>query len=338
MISEFKNIVQSMKHSASNDTFPLYASYLQSKDGYLKTCNDDSFSKFKFDAPFEGSVNIFVLESMLKDLDDNTTLSVEGSQLVIKCGNFRSKLPLVNIEVPERPLPADTQNIEVTRDLYDALTMAVKFTLSQSASVADAYLYKYIIIDPEAIISTDTSRSYFKSVSLDITKPVIINAKILNSLSEKSMFIGSFNNITFVEYSDGYSLFTTHMLDDYPISRIKVYYKNWNEGLTPLCSYEALSDAMKQVAPILMNEKLNSITLHNENSELYVSSESKINGTAEVKIPTEFGKDFKLQMDLKQFKGVAGDFTVYVKAEEDVRLLFLKSDVGSQVVLSGYPL
>ena len=72
--------LQILKIGALNKDYPVYAQYLNSKDGLLQTCNGREFVQVECELPFDGLVNIFVLESVLskvEDLDDMENL--EGS-------------------------------------------------------------------------------------------------------------------------------------------------------------------------------------------------------------------------------------------------------------------
>jgi hypothetical protein len=316
-----KKFLPVLKIGASKDDYPHYASYVNITGGQLQTCNKKESVVFDLDTGFEGSVNIYVLEDVLKNTI-NPDIEQIGNELHISEGDFRSILTIEDIGFPQIKDPS-TKGLKISDDIINTLKTANVFT--------GTGIYNYIYLGKEFIVSTDGSRMFFKSLKSNIETPIPVNSSIISTLNNECVLASSEENAVVV-YKNGYIIFTVPYLDTYPIEKITNFIKESRTNLQKICNVAVLQDAIKKVSSVFIGESVGFVSLENKDNTLGIKATSEVNGTSFIGIASEVRDEFKMSINCEFLKGINLDFDVYVDVNNSDRL-YLKDLDGAEVVL-----
>lgn len=336
-ISELLEVLNLAKIGASKDVIPMYCQYVCIEDNKIITCSEDTFVALNYSMPFdfEGCINIFVFIDILKSINKvgvEVNIKVEDDKLVISTDSYETRIPYLNKETLNFPIQEkmDIQEnyIEIDNELLYILELAKLFT--------GANKYSYIAIDQNGVCSTDTSRVFLNSKSLNQVQKIIKIDKKVFLMLESGCHIGvDENNNIVVERKDGYMIFTTD-LEEYPIDEIRQFsYDKINSAINKVCNFAVLSDSIQKLTPILQGESKSRIDLINENNKLIITSDSQFNGTTKLEYKTKCDKECMITLDLKYLRNIPISFDTYMKEGRSDFISLRDEAINSHILILG---
>ena len=321
--------IKILKVGTANSDYPVYAQFLYSKDGVLQTTNGKDFVNLEYDLPFEGLINLYVLESFLKQVDDIDKLEFyqDNDSVFLKAGVLTAKLNMLPKErssFPEIKFPSLSEKFEITEDIMEQLETAFKFVGNN--------IYGYVYIGKEGIISSDMYKAFMFENEFQIKNPIGLSKKMLPvlkpgvkiALSEGNVVV-FLNEEDFVIFSDLYSM------ESYPYEKVFNFIKKSRSGVE-LCNILPIRNALDKLMPILHNEKLKLINMcSSENNIMDISAISEINGTSNYRIKVLTGKEFDISMDASNIINIPISFDLYLSDNDRLYL----NDGESEIAVLG---
>jgi len=319
-----------LRVSCSKEPLPPYASYLNfTPDNRVMVCNDIVYTEITTDVPLVGSVNFYILEGMLKNLDVDAKLFVKKSNLIIQSPQFRSTLPIINLPLPSVVFKPDVPTFELTKETIDLLKIASKFV-----SVSEDR-FKDICLSNGHIYAIDGERMFYSILQSTFDTEILVN-RLAHSILRPGMKIGNSGDNLLVDFSNGFSLFSSTLYGTYPQEKIQRVIDN----LLPhnkLCNVSVIQQACERLSPLAFGEESSIINIKKDNDTTKITMESAINGTAFVEIGVEDKSIdlFNMNIATNKFNGVPDSFDVYIENVPTPERLILK-DGESIIILMGF--
>ena len=325
-LKELKDVMKYLIAASNNSPYPLYAQYLHSEDGFVYTCSGTAFSKAKVNLPFKGDVNIFVLDEILKNVNYDCDIKVNDNNLIISKNNYVSKLIIDQIEFPSIK-DKDVHTVEITEDLLKTLKRAGKFTSSGIA--------QYVYMCNNFVCSYSRDYAFFKKMSLDVKEPIGIAKNIIPMLNVGDR-IGTYESNVLVYFKNGYIMFTSSMIEEYPSDWIEEEFtKKTNVDLQYLISMETFNKISTALKPIFFGEKKAFIELHNKNKELVGTAESHVNGRSTFTVKTELEEEFTFFVNLHYMSLIPIAYNIQIETGKEKLDDIILSDDKSYVLMKG---
>jgi hypothetical protein len=302
--------IQMLKVGALNSDYPVYAQYLNSQDGLLQTCNGKEFVQVEYDLPFDGLVNIFVLESVLSKVEDLEDMEMyqDGDKIYIKCEAFKAKLNMLDRNYCKFPYLTFKKF-----DSYVILTEELIETIEKAFNYIGSNIYSYVYINNKAIIASDMQKAFMSPVELDLKFPIGVNKTIIPLLSPGTKLGLSNDNIIVYYDEHNYAIFSGLIpIKDYPADKLSEFVV-LSRSDTQLCNMLPIMSAIHKITAVLHNEKLKMINFnHNGSGIMSVSTTSEMNGISDYQV--NIGNDidkFNINMDLNHINKITSDYYMY---------------------------
>lgn len=315
MDENFKDLFAVLKTGSANKVFPIHAAYLHSEDGELRTVSLDSYISIDVELPFNGDVNIFLLEGMLNKLGfENLNMSNKDNDLLLESNGFESVLTCIDANFPHEPMPSCHMfALEQRLTFVDDLRLAYKFAASEGSNA-------YVIVDDSHIIAQAEMSDPIFVATHDVTfeKAVGLTRNSLLPIGAASSIGISSGDQVVYEFGDyGYGFFTTYnMVDASKVKAIKSY-ANLRRGAmsNEIGSVSEFRDAVNKVLPIFYGEKQNLVLLTNFlNSDgvpiMKIEGRSMYNGSADYDLHNKCETEFKMLYDITNLKSVPGHYYI----------------------------
>jgi hypothetical protein len=316
-----KNNFPYLRIGVSRNPLPIYASYLNSDGKHLIACNDDIYIKIKDDdIPFVGSVNFFVLDSILK-ISPNASFSVEENNLVIRDGTGTTQLPILTTNFPNLTLDSLLDSFTVTEDLYYALKMAMSFR-SKSDSV-----YSNVCLIEDKLISTDKYRLFLRSFKEGVNSTKMgIDGNIFSTLQIGDRLGVDINKNAVVQWDSGFGVFTINPIDEFPHKKILSFVENATKDLIPISTTDECIASCERLVPVLLGENNAEIELKNEGGKLTLLAESAVNGSSKVILYNRCDDVFNMYINFSSFKNLPSGFDIFVNEDKKDKLVLTKDE------------
>jgi len=322
-MKDLRKVLPLLKIGAGRGTYPIYCQYINSKDGKVSTCNGDEYVSVDQTLPFQGSINIFVLEDILKNFDEFAT-KVKNGKLIISSGSYSSFLNIADFDFPVLKMPK-IRMLTIDEDLLRILKEASNFVGKD--------IYESVCITGTSIVATNRNRVFFHKRDTAVKEPIFLTRRMLSMLASNCK-IGTQDNKIIISFDGGYIIAIGRIMDDFPLSKIEEFIEASKKGMVKLCNIAYMQDAKKKLSPIFFGELEQWISLKNNKKKLMLLAESNTNGTAEVVIPSEIEDKFGIDINANILKDVAIDFDVYVNLNR-LDKLYLTNDETELVLMGG---
>jgi len=311
---ELLKITEILKIGATSKNYPPYGQYMVSESGILQTNNDNVFVNIEFDLPFNGGVNIFVLNDLLKKLDQDKPfhLSSEGNILTIESGNSKTDLNIHPIKIPQPKVGIPEKLVDIS--IASILRHASKFAGSGS--------YGYVFIDNNAVIAYDSKRFFVADIIETGVKLGL--GKSALSLINDDCSIGEKDGIVHIQMNEAdYAKFSEYVkFDEVPTNKIKAIVKNTFVDSKSICEVKALKEAADLLSPVFFGERSHFITLKSGDA-LMVSASSAVNGESQVKLVADNNLEFTINLGVELLKTIPDSYRMYYSPKFPDRVLFL---------------
>ena len=333
-LREFVDILSLLLKAASKDTYPIYAQYVKSDGESLITCNNKSFIKINYEAPFLGCVNIYILYSILKKCVDtgvDTLLHVEGGKLIVTALQEKHNIQII------KTLPYPDLTINLSDRYYD-LSDSLKSKIEFATKFVGKDMLSPVYLDKDVLMATDSHRAYSApSASTLVDLPISLTKDIISFLTspitEVSIRSDNKGN-TIILFNLGYGIFTAESLDFYPKDKILETIKTSREETTLWCNVAGLAYAIEAVTPMFFGESLSHIELYNKENVLRVRAESGVNGESDVELKSSLKEEFTMLLDPRYIKSIPISFDAYINPKNTSKL-YLNNGEYEEIVLMG---
>ena len=319
-IQEIIDILSKLKTGASNNTFPIYAQYLNSNNGQVTTCNGDTYICLNYELPFTNCVNLNVLYNILRSLT-NTDIEVEifneDNKIVVYSTNYKTQLTQITPESMKFPnlsfdsmMMVGENAIQLDEDILNSIKYSLLFTGTE--------IYSYSLLHSNGICATNKAKVflYREPLNLSTNYKIKIDKKIASFLTPDSIIGVSEEGNVYVQRPDGYCIFVVDTRD-YPLDSIlKFTDKKESEADNKIVNSAIFSDCIGKLMPIFHNESMTYVTLTNKNNNLSISATTAINGTTKLFYDSLSDIETSILMDISNFKNILFDYDLYLKKEE----------------------
>lgn len=315
-----------LKAGTSKENYPLYAQLLHSEGGYVSTCDDSGYVRMKFDMVFEGNVNIFVLENVLKILPDEYGVDVTGNIVKIKTNKLNYDLKFVPMSFFPSMEEPDTEYMEIDEGILAILKTALAFTGAND--------YESVYFDDKGMLATNGQKILKYDGKSSLSKPVLLSRKII-SLLQVGNFIGSDDNDnTVVKFPGGFAVFVSPHYSSFPCEKIREFSIPLLEDTKKLIDIGTFKDSLSKVIPIFFGESKRIVQLNNNDiGKLEICGESPFNGKAGASVKSELNEEFTILMDADLFNAVPDGYDLHIKDGVTDRLM--AKNHSSEVILVG---
>lgn len=321
-MEELLEILPILNVAASKHDFPVYAQYIHSEGGKVRTCDGSAFIQMDCELPFEGDTNIFVLSDILKRVK-NPTVSTDEDNIYIESGSFKTKLKITDVNFPQIEEP-NSEDIEITEPILNKLKLATKFLGSD--------IYSYVFIGEGVIVSSDKER-VFMSSSETADKPIGVDKRIVSLLDGGHLLGVAENRSTVVKFPEGYGIFVVDPIERYPVGKIKPFVNKTKDTAFELFNVAVVNDALEKLSPIFFGDKQPVLNIKNEDGVTVFTAESIINGKSTVEYETKVGTYVEIDINPNLFRDIPISFDVYYNNNYDDRLYL--TDGESDIILLG---
>jgi len=182
---DFVQALERVEAGRSNRNFLEQSSCFVFRDGYICTFNDEVCCRTKFDLPpdFVGAVPGKPLMDVLRNMsDDEITLSVDGTQLVIKGRRKESGLrleaeillPVDSVESPQRWVPLENP---------EEFAAAVKQVCGAAGTNEEEFMSVCVHIAPACMESTDRNQASKYDTPTGVSRDFLVRAKSLAAVA-----------------------------------------------------------------------------------------------------------------------------------------------------------
>ncbi len=314
-----------LKAGASKENYPLYAQSLHVGQGFVSTCNDAAYIRVDYEMPMEfyGNVNLFVLETILKTLPDEFTITKDPDGIIIKAKGLIYRLNQADFEFPEFAKP-DKGELEVDEGFLSILKAAVSFT--------GDFEYEGIYVDGEGLIATNAQKLLLYNQPTGLKKPIVLTREIVNILDVGFKIGVEPSDNTVVTFPNGYAIFVTPHFSAFPADTIRSWGIGTLKDTQPLTSVSEFRGLLSQVAPIFFGEGKRLIRIENYNNTVEVSGESPYNGKAKAQCNSAIKDLWATKMDMDLFGAVPDGYDIHIKL--GVKDIMAKNEI-SEIILVG---
>jgi len=303
----------------SKGPHPVYAEYIKSDGEKLISCDDNTYISIDYEAPFIGTVNAFVLNSFLKK---NLSFEIEKTDegLLLKNNGYKTTLIVDDfIDIPEVTINNIEYEVEVTKEMIDALNLAYRFVGNDNM--------EYIYVGNNKICASDLSRLIMIEGVYITDEAFLIDKKILQALIPgckigKDSETGS----TYVKWDFGYGIFTVDEISTYPFDKLFSFYDKACETRELLCNVASIKEAVDNVSHIFYGENETVIQIKNNNYKMIISAESALNGVVKKEFESLYEGKASLRVDVNNFKNIPLNLDVFISLSSKMDTLVLDDD------------
>jgi hypothetical protein len=307
------------KIATTKKDYPICGSYVVSEKG--KVVSSDASSYISLDAtfPFEGAVNIFVLESLLNKCSGDMELEQQESEIKIKFDNINTIINIgIGISIPSLSCP-DVSKVSLTPEIISNLKTAVKF-------VGKDNLYQNVYFGDGILCATDRERVYLYKDETINSVPVMLSPKIISLLTE-TIQLGSIKGAIVLSWDKteetgaGYGLFSTTQVSGFSTDKIIKFVDNSKENLKFLCNFAVLKDALDKVKVMCVGEEDPVLQIKNEEGRLEITGGSYLNGFMKASYESGLKEKFEIELSFNLFSSISIDYDVYINLNQQDKLI-----------------
>jgi hypothetical protein len=317
-MDDLKNSVALLKVASEKRIFPLYSSYMSSKDGKLRTTNDHNYMCLDHDIGYDGDVNIYLFDAILNKLDVQASIIKEKDELIITSEGYQSKLTTLDTGFPEKDMP-DCPMTEIDEAFVNNVLMASKFT----AREIDGWK-AYVCVDQDNIygMSLYSAPVFHSTHNLNIPETLGLSRKVVQTLAPGTSIGISDGNLV-VKYGElGFGIFSCLPMKDYPTTALLDFVNISKREATSVGFVSELSNAVGRVVPIFHGEAQNVVILKNkadtpDGPVLNIYGASMYNGTSQVDLPNTCDVDFSMHLSVPKLKSVPSHYTFGYRVKEN---------------------
>ncbi len=310
--------IQMLKVGALNRDYPIYAQYLNSQDGLLQTCNGKEFVQVEYELPFDGLVNIFVLENVLSKVEDLEDMEMyqDDDKIHIKCEAFKTTLNMLSRYDNSGKSRFPVLSFKKFKS-YIVLTEELIETIGKAFDYIGNNIYQYVYIDHKSIIASDMYKAFMSPVELECKSPIGINKTIYPLLVPGTKLgVDSEDNIIVYYDENNYAIFSGLIpISEYPAESLSEFVAS-NRSELKLCNMLPVMSAIYKITAVLHNERLKIINFnHDGTGVMSVSTVSEMNGRSDYKvsISDDIG-EFSMNIDLNHINKITSDYNMYYTA------------------------
>ena len=335
---EVREAIKILKTTASNKTIPMFAQYVQSDGGSLKTSNGYDYTELSCESNFVGAVNIFVLDAAIEKIASFDDVVIElnsiDAPVLVRGRNTGAVIQVVSddMDFPIVAMP-DVEYFDVTEDLMNLLRRAFL-----KGSIDSIYNYTYL--GNERIVATDGSKINCVDIGyLEHTPihPMLLSDKIISVLKPGyKMGVDDYKIIVDMPDNDGYSIFTTDQPSKYPCETMVSLISNSLSKTSYICNVAHILKGVEMASAVNIGEKQKHVNIIKSGDMLRVYAVSSVNGSSNNYIEWIYSeiKDFSLiNISVDRFNKLSLDLDLYINPEDTSRMVFTSDDMTCLMVI-----
>jgi len=322
-----------LKLSTTKENYPVYGSYINSEDGQVTSSDGDSFIFLNAIFPFEGYINLFLLENILKKSSEDLSMEQVDQELKVKFGNTDTTLNLASeLGSPFFSFPDEIDKVSLTEEILDNLKTAISF-------VGGELPYRSVYFGNGIICATNQERVFIYENKSITNPPIMLNKKIISFLTEAIEVGTKDNNIVLSwgemeDISGGYGLFATDLISGFSIDAIQKFVTESKENTKLLCNFAVIKDALEKTKIMYVGESNPTLVIENKDKKLKMTGGSYANGFMDVEYDSDLEEEFTIEMSFDVFTSISIDYDVYIPLESNPDKLILDNG-QSDIILMG---
>lgn len=326
------NNLKILKLASVKENYPPYGSYINSFEGIATTSDEISFISLNKKMPFDGYLNIFLFEDVLKVGKENISIEQPKDDLLyITFDNTNTTLNLAsNLNMPFFSMP-DVPLTSLDTEIINVLKSAINF-------VGAKIPYRCVYFGNGYICATDHGRVFLYQNDSIQNSPVALNKKIISFLTE-AIQIGTHNSNIVLSWketediAEGYGLFATDLLSGFPIDSIMSFVSGSKLDTKYLCNFAVIKDALNKIKSIFTGESNPILNIVNKNKKLTITGGSIVNGIMNAEYDSELEEECSIEISTGVLGSISIDYNVYIYPKLETDKLILNNDKSDIIVM-----
>jgi len=312
-----------LKAATTKDNYPMYCQLVNIGEKTVRTCNSLAYVEINLDIGIKGKTNIFVLESLLKILPDESKIEKADDKIIVTTPKTSYTLNLVDIDIPTFDEP-DIDYLEVDEGLLAILQLARKFLGVDE--------YEHVYVDKSGFIATNGQKLLYYAFDTKLDRPLMLTRNIINMLEVGYKIGANENENAIVKFPFGFAIFTVQHHSLYPVDKIREFHEGLVSERNDLIQMSDFRAMLQKVSPVFIGESFKVVELTNNEKKLVMKAESPYNGKASVEEDSVLEGDFNLEIDSTLLSCVPSECILQVKLDQK---FLMASDGHYDIILRG---
>jgi len=191
-----------------------------------------------------------------------------------------------------------------------------------------------IYLSESCICGASFDAVFYSSMGFPLSNPLGLSRNSLKLLTP-NISLGEEESSFVIRFDEGFMLVTSHLVDSFPLEKIKRMVDETLEGCSPVINAAPIIDAMKYILPVLSGEKMQRINFINmpDRKKLAINTTSLVNGKSTYEFDSEFSEKFIFTMDADNLKKLDFSYKMCYNPTYKDRMLF--KNENSTIVIMG---
>lgn len=323
-----KNLAIS-KIATTKKDYPIFGSYVVAEKDKIVSSDASSYISLNTTFPFEGAVNIFVLENLLNKCSGDLELEQQESEIRVKFDNINTTINIGSgVTIPYLAYP-EVSKVSITPEILDNLKKAIKFTGKNSP-------YQNVYFGNGILCATNQERVFLYRDESIQNSPIMLSSKIISLLTE-TIQVGSREGVVVLSWEEtedtasGYGLFSTDMISGFSVNNIIDFVEKSKTEAKYLCNFAVMKDALDKTKVMCIGEVDPTVDIKNKDKNLQIVGGSYLNGFMKANYKSNLDEEFEIELPFGVFSSISLEYDVYINLKQQDKLILTNGE--SDIIL-----